>query len=148
MARMMASPRTEPATTIARDVVCPQSLARAPVSPSRSKGAAYYTITNLEDYPEADCSFHLRARNSHPLTIIIIMLISTLIIKAEAQYSTSHCVTLPKITMSVFFRLIHVTTQPLVSTLCVCLPHRPCHCSAPIARRRTNRRPTPRRPAR
>ena len=106
MARMMASPRTEPATTIARDVVCPQSLARAYVSLSRSKGAAYHTISNLEDYTEADCSFHLRARSSHSLTIIIIMLISILIRKAEAQYSTSHCVTLPKITMSVFFRLV------------------------------------------
>ena len=91
--------------TDARVEVCPKSLARECMSPSRSKGAAYHTLSNLEDYAETDCSFHLRARNSHTLTIIIIMLISTLIKNAEAQYSTSHCVTLPKITMSVFFRL-------------------------------------------
>ena len=101
-----ADSRTKPAMTNARVEVCPKSLARECMSPSRSKGAAYHTLSNLEDYAETDCSFHLRARNSHSLITIIIMLISTLTIKAEAQYSTSHCVTLPKITMFVFFRLI------------------------------------------
>ena len=93
--------------TDARVEVCPKSLARECMSPSRSKGAAYHTLSNLEDYAETDCSFHLRARNSHSPITILIMLISTLTIKAEAQYSTSHCVTLPKITTLVFFRLLY-----------------------------------------
>ena len=54
--------RTKPAMTNARVEVCPKSLAREYMSPSRSKGAAYHTLSNLEDYAETDCSFHLRAR--------------------------------------------------------------------------------------
>ena len=68
--------------------------------------ARYYNTFDLEAAADADCSFPLRSRNSHHLIIIIIMLSNLIISQADAQYTTSHCVTLPKITLSVVFRLV------------------------------------------